>query len=430
MSLEKEKKDPFAEVATYIKNAANLLSVAEVKIDQLLKPQFVHTETLKVETRYGDETFSAYRIQFNNARGPFKGGIRFHPKADQSEVTALAATMSIKCAVVNIPFGGAKGGVVIDPKRYDDIDLEKISRAYIKAFLPYIGVDLDIPAPDVYTNAKTMAWMLDEYEQITGLSSPGVITGKPLCLGGSVGRDTATAQGSVYVLEEYLKTQNKDISGLKVAIQGFGNAGAVVAKLLHAKGALIVSVSDSSGTISYEKGLDPAEMQDYKNGGKSLLDYGKEKNITDTDFQFSPDSNSVIFTEVDILIPAALDNVITIDNVNQIKAKAIFELANNPITSEADNILSTQGIDVLPDVLVNAGGVVVSYFEWVQNRQQLYWDEVTIRERLEKIMLKAFQEIYKQKDSRFSYRTAAYKIGVSRIMEAMEFRGKFRVEKE
>ena len=203
MSLEKH--DPFTEVVAHITDAANLLSVPEIEINKLLKPQFIRTDTLKIKTKYGDESFSAYRIQFNNSRGPFKGGIRFHPKADESEVSALAATMSIKCAVVNIPFGGAKGGVVIDPKRYDEADLEKVSRAYIKSFLPYIGVDIDIPAPDVYTNAKTMAWMLDEYEQITGLSSPGVITGKPLNLGGSVGRDTATAQGSVYVLEEYLK---------------------------------------------------------------------------------------------------------------------------------------------------------------------------------------------------------------------------------
>ena len=426
MSLEKH--DPFTEVVAHITDAANLLSVPEIEINKLLKPQFIRTDTLKIKTKYGDESFSAYRIQFNNSRGPFKGGIRFHPKADESEVSALAATMSIKCAVVNIPFGGAKGGVVIDPKRYDEADLEKVSRAYIKSFLPYIGVDIDIPAPDVYTNAKTMAWMLDEYEQITGLSSPGVITGKPLNLGGSVGRDTATAQGSVYVLEEYLKTQNKNITELRVAIQGFGNAGAVVAKLLHAKGALIIAVSDSSGTLSHPKGLDPAEILNAKMGGRSLLDYGKEKIVTDSDLHVLPDPIAVLYTEVDILIPAALDNVITLQNVADVKAKAIFELANNPTTREAEAVLTARGVDVMPDVLVNAGGVVVSYFEWVQNRQQWYWDEVTVKERLEKIMLSAFQEIYKQKDSRFSYRTIAYKIGVGRILEAMRHRGQLKVD--
>ena len=428
MSLEKH--DPFTEVVAHITNAAKLLAVPEEEINKLLKPQFTRTDTLKIKTKYGDESFSAYRIQFNNARGPFKGGIRFHPKADESEVSALSATMSIKCAVVNIPFGGAKGGVVIDPKKYDEVDLEKVSRAYIKAFLPYIGVDTDIPAPDVYTNAKTMAWMLDEYEQITGSNSPGVITGKPIILGGSVGRDTATAQGSVYVMEEYLKTQSKSISGLKVAIQGFGNAGAVVAKLLHAKGALIVAVSDSSATLRYQRGLDPAEILNAKTGGKSLLDYGNEKSVTDSDLQVVSDPNAVLYTEVDILIPAALDNVITIQNVADIKAKAIFELANNPTTREAEESLTERGVDVVPDVLVNAGGVVVSYFEWVQNRQQWYWDEVTVKDRLQNIMLSAFQEIYKQKDSRFSYRTVSYKIGVSRILEAMRLRGHLKVTDE
>lgn len=424
------KHDPFTEVVAHITNAANLLAVPESEINSLLKPQFTRTDTLKVKTKYGDENFSAYRIQFNNARGPFKGGIRFHPKADESEVSALAATMSIKCAVVNIPFGGAKGGVVIDPKKYDEIDLEKVSRAYIKAFLPYIGVDTDIPAPDVYTNAKTMSWMLDEYEQITGLSSPGVITGKPLSLGGSVGRDTATAQGSVYVLEEYLKTQNKNVSGLRVSIQGFGNAGAVVAKLLHAKGALIIAVSDSSATISHQRGLDPAEILNAKIEGKSLLDYGNEKSSNDNDLQVVSDSSAVLYADVDVLIPAALDNVITAQNVVEVKAKTIFELANNPTTREAEDILTARGVDVLPDVLVNAGGVVVSYFEWVQNRQQWYWDDVTVKDRLEKIMLSAFQEIYKQKESRFSYRTTAYKIGVSRILEAMRLRGQLKAKDE
>ncbi len=428
--MSQEKHDPFIEVVEHIVGAGKLLSAAESEINKLLKPQFIRTDTLKVKTKYGDETFSAYRVQFNNARGPFKGGIRFHPKADESEVSALAATMAIKCAVVNIPFGGAKGGVVIDPKKYDDGDLEKVSRSYIKSFLPYIGVDVDIPAPDVYTSSKTMAWMLDEYEQITGQSSPGVITGKPLSLGGSVGRDTATAQGAVYVLEEYLKTQNKNISGLKVAIQGFGNAGAIVAKLLHAKGAIITAVSDSSATLINPNGLDPAEILEAKNLGKSLLEYGGDKTNSDIGLQVVSDSSAVLYTEVDILIPAALDNVITSANADKVKATAIFELANNPTSAEAEKTLIEKGVDIIPDVLVNAGGVVVSYFEWVQNRQQWYWDELTVKERLQEIMLKAFQEIYKQKEARYSYRATAYKIGVGRILEASRLRGQLKIEED
>ena len=418
-----EKNSPFDEVVRHITEAAKELNLKEDDVSTLLKPQYKRNHILKVETAKGNESFPAYRVQFNNARGPFKGGIRFHPNADESEVTALAATMAIKCAVVNIPFGGAKGGVVVDPKLYNDTDLEKISRAYIKAFLPYIGVDVDIPAPDVYTNPRVMAWMLDEYEQITSSSTPGVITGKPVNIGGSVGRNTATAQGAVYVLEEYIKVSGKNLNNLRISIQGFGNAGATIAKLLHARGCNIVAVSDSSATLYSKNGFDPQPLIEAKAMNKSLLEYGNEiKNIY-PDIEIYSDSNQVLFIETDVLIPAALDNVINSSNVSQVKTKVILELANNPVSYDAEKKLSENGVDVIPDVLVNAGGVVVSYFEWVQNRQQWYWDEETVSERLKQIMLKAFSDIYKKKVSNETYRLTAYKIGVGRIIEAMQLRG-------
>ncbi len=421
--MEHTKTNPFEEIKKHITNTARNLNISDSDINTLLKPQNIRNHNLKVKTKHGDETFSAYRIQFNNARGPFKGGIRFHPKADESEVSALAATMAIKCAVVNIPFGGAKGGVVVDPKKYDDEDLEKISRAYIKTFLPYIGVDMDIPAPDVYTNAQTMAWMLDEYEQITGISSPGIITGKPISIGGSLGRATATAQGAVFILDEYTKITEKDLNGLRVAIQGFGNAGATVAKLLHARGCLIVGVSDSSATLINENGLDPQPFIDAKNTNKSLWEFGNELKVTDPSLSVTPNPNAVLFIDTDILIPAALDNVIHADNVNEIKASAILELANNPVSYEAEEILTLRGIDVIPDVLVNSGGVVVSYFEWVQNKQQWYWDEDLVAGRLHDTMVSAFKSIYEQKTATETYRNTAYRIGVGKIVEAMRLRG-------
>lgn len=419
--MENTNHDPFSEVKKHIIKTAENLGLSDDKIEKLLKPQYVRNHNLKVSTKFGEEVFNAYRVQFNNARGPFKGGIRFHPKADESEVSALAATMAIKCAVVDIPFGGAKGGVVIDAKKYDDTDLEKVSRAYIKTFLPYIGVDVDIPAPDVYTNSKTMAWMLDEYEQITGVSSPGIITGKPISIGGSKGRDIATAQGAVFVLEQYIETTGRSLSGLKIAIQGFGNAGATVAKLLHARGANIVSVSDSSATLTNYKGIDPEPLIEAKSANKSLLEFAtenKQEHLTIVN-----DSNAVLFTDVDILIPAALDNVINSQNADKIKAFAILELANNPVSHEAENILTGKSVDIIPDVLVNAGGVVVSYFEWVQNKQQWYWDNETVINRLQDKMLDAFKTIHEQKLHTETYREAAYKIGVKRIAEAMSLRG-------
>ncbi len=409
--------DPFAQISSHIIKAARILSVPDSQLELLLRPQNSCHETLVVETRAGKQEFPAYRIQFNNARGPYKGGIRFHPKADLKEVTALAAAMAIKCAVVDIPFGGAKGGVEINPKDFSEADLELVARAYMQAFQPYLGVDIDIPAPDVYTNPQVMAWMLDEYEQIIGQSCPGVITGKPLSLGGSRGRDMATALGAVHVLTEYARSSNKNLVGLRIAVQGFGNAGSIIAKLLHAEGCVLVAASDSAGTIFRVGGLDPMVLIEHKAKGLALNSYETVDNE-------SVDPAAVLIADCDVLIPAALDNAITEETVDGVKAKTILELANNPTTPEAEDRLTKRGVDVLPDVLVNAGGVVVSYFEWVQNRQQYYWEESLIEERLAQKMTAAFHALHEQKISSGTYREAAYHIAVSRLLEAMRLRGR------
>lgn len=411
--------NPFDQISSHIKNAASKLDLKETVLNKILKPQYVRSHVLNVKTSLGEEKMDAYRVQYNNARGPYKGGIRFHPKADESEVSALAAAMAIKCAVANIPFGGAKGGVVFDPKKYTEEDLEIIARAYARAFLPYLGSDVDIPAPDVYTTPQIMAWMLDEAEKVSGQSDPGFITGKPIALGGSLGRNTATAQGAVYVLQAYAKKKHFDLSGLTVAVQGFGNAGAVVAKLLHAAGAKIISVSDSKGTITTEDGIDPIVLEQFKNERQtnSVIDFNCSSKL-----EVSA-SDEVLYTKCDILVPAALDNVITIDNVDKIKAKVVLELANNPVTPEADMKLFENKIDVLPDVLVNSGGVIVSYFEWVQNKQQWYWDIETVNSRLEEKIVKAFNDVFDRKNDNNNYREAAYLLGVDRIAEATLLRG-------
>ena len=410
--------NPFEQISLHIKRAAERCDLTDAEVDTILKPQNPLAKTISVTTESGKVDYPAYRIQFNNARGPYKGGIRFHPQADQSEVTALAAAMAIKCAVVDIPFGGAKGGVSVDPKKLTEKELEAIARAYVSAFAADLGPDIDIPAPDVYTTPQIMSWMLDEYEKITGKSQPGFITGKPVSLFGSKGRDIATALGAVFVFLEYCKVNNLDIKETTTAIHGFGNAGGVVAKLLHERGCKIIAVSDSSGTIYKESGLDPIPLLQLKAEGKSVID------LKDNEAKVLL-SGAVLELECDLLVPAALDNVITDKNVEKVKAKIILELANNPTTPEAEKFLINNGVDVLPDVLVNAGGVIVSYFEWVQNREQYYWEESLVFERLERLICVAFRDVHQQKANHNSYREAAYEIGVKRIAKAMRLRGRF-----
>lgn len=411
--------NPFQNYLDNLGKTAKLLNYSDAEIAKLTEPQNIVNTNLEIETSLGKEIFPAYRVQFNNARGPFKGGIRFHSAADLDEVKALAALMAVKCAVVGIPLGGAKGGVTIDPKKYSAKDLELVSRAWARAMAPVIGVDKDIPAPDVYTNGQIMSYILDEFESIVGHAEPGVITGKPLELGGSLGRNIATAQGGIYVLEEVVKDAGLNFSDLKIAVQGFGNAGYTAASILHRMGAKIVAVSDSSGGLYDGNGLDPEEINRFKDeSGKGMIEFQKDgvKVLTNTE---------LLEVDCDVLIPAALDNQITASNAVNIKAKIILELANGPTTPEADEILFKKGITLVPDVLANAGGVTVSYFEWVQNRQGYYWTEAEVLSKLKDIIVKSYRDVYLlAKDKQVDLRLGAFSLGVKRIMDAMKLRGR------
>lgn len=410
--------NPFQNYLDNLERARLSLNLSKDEIKKLEEPQNIIESKIEIETSLGKEIFPVYRVQFNNARGPFKGGIRFHPAADLDEVKALAALMAIKCAVVSIPLGGAKGGVTIDPKKYNLKDLEMVSRAFAKVMQPYIGVSKDIPAPDVYTNGQIMSYILDEYEKIVGHEEFGVITGKPLELGGSLGRNIATAQGGIYVLEEIIKDLNFKIDNLKIAVQGFGNAGYTAASILNKMGAKIIAVSDSSAGVFFENGIDPEELNNFKEKGGSFKDFNKDgyKIIT---------NEELLVLDCDVLIPAALDNQITKDNAQEVKAKIVLELANGPTTPEADKILFEKGVKLVPDVLANAGGVTVSYFEWVQNRAGDMWTEEDIFKRLKNIMVSSYKAVRDlSSEKNIDFRLSAFSLGVKRIIEAMKLRGR------
>lgn len=425
-------RSPFEQIKGHMDEAIRFLGLSAEEEACLTTPDAVHEEELTVETSRGTEIFSAYRVQFNNARGPYKGGIRFHPDADLDEVKALAAAMAVKCAVVDIPLGGAKGGIAFDPKSYTRDDIERIARAYVRALHAHIGVDQDIPAPDVYTTSEIMGWMLDEYEHIAGRSEPGMITGKPLLLGGSKGRDEATAQGGVYVLEAYVADIGANPAELSVAVQGFGNAGMVAAKLLHTAGYRIVALSDSKGTLYSSEGLDPYRVEQAKHAGSAVTSLYCEGTVCD-EVRLRADSAEVLPPEAilsvpcDILIPAALDNQIRADNASSVRSRIILELANNPTTPEADMLLGQHDVIIIPDVLANAGGVTVSYFEWVQGRQQYYWPLDKVQRHLREIMVDAYRAVVQRAQAdTITYRQAAYRLGVERIHEAMRLRGRYR----
>ena len=362
------------------------------------------------------KVFQGFRVQHNNARGPFKGGIRFHPEETIDVVKALAAWMTWKCAVVDIPLGGGKGGVICNPKEMSDGELERLSRGYIDAIWEFIGPDRDIPAPDVYTNPQIMGWMMDEYSKFKGCGIPGVITGKPLSIGGSPGRDDATARGGVYTIIEAAKHLDFDLPAATVAIQGYGNAGSYAAILLHdIVGAKIVAVSDSKSGIYNKQGLDPHKVLRHKMETGSVINFPQTENISDSE---------LMELKVDILGPAGLETVITKENAPKIKAKIVAELANGPTTPEADEVLYQNGVFVIPDLLCNAGGVTVSYFEWIQNLNRLYWDEEEVHQRLSEKMTKAFQAVLAESLKRkVNMRAAAYIVAVVRVAEAMKLRG-------
>jgi len=360
--------------------------------------------------------FQGFRVQYNDARGPTKGGIRFHPDETIDTVRALAAWMTWKCALLNLPLGGAKGGVVCNPKEMSRGELERLSRAYIQAIYRFIGPDKDIPAPDVYTNSQIMAWMMDEYSKIAGKNQFGVITGKPLSLGGSAGRNNATARGGVFILREAAKECGVDLKKATVAVQGYGNAGYYAAYLAKSLlGCKIVAISDSKGGIFTEKGLNPEQVRKHKAKTGSVINFPNTKAIS---------NEEPLELEVDILIPAALENVITEKNASNIKAKIVAELANGPTTPEADDILYKNGVHVIPDFLCNAGGVTVSYFEMVQNFYMYYWDEREVYQQLDKKMTTAYHSVLNvSKKYNINMRQAAYAVAVERVVEAMKLRG-------
>ena len=360
--------------------------------------------------------FKGFRVQYNDARGPNKGGIRFHPDETIDTVRALAAWMTWKCAVVDIPLGGGKGGVICNPKEMSEMELERLSRAYIGQVGRILGPEKDIPAPDVYTTPQIMAWMMDEFSKITGYNSPGVITGKPLALGGSEGRGDATARGGAYTVREAAKHLNIDLTKATVAIQGFGNAGQYAATLFaELLGCKIVAVSDTKGGIYSEDGIDPEAVVKHKLATGSVIGFPGTRPLSNAD---------LLELSVDVLVPSALEGVITGDNAGNVHAKIICELANGPTSPEADEILWANNVFVIPDFLANAGGVTVSYFEWVQNVIGYYWEEEDVYEKLDKKMTRAFNDVLAMSlDYKVDMRVAAYMVSIQRVAEAMRLRG-------
>lgn len=412
--------DPFQNAQAQFDHAVTLLrsefeneSRFDAVVKKLREPDAVHTIELNVEMDNGKKhTFSAFRSQHNSARGPYKGGIRFHPQVTESEVKALSMWMTWKCATTGIPYGGGKGGVAVDPKQLSRSELQRVARAYARALAPHIGPWKDIPAPDVNTGSQTMAWMLDEYEQTIGQRAPATFTGKPLALGGSAGREEATGLGGVYVLRELVRELNLQPKNTRVAVQGFGNVGYWFAEHTHRLGFRIVALSDSKGGIvtNSSHGLTPKEVLDYKSEKGSLIGFPGTEAIT---------NEALLETDAEIIVPSALEHVITKTNAPRVRAKAIIEMANGPVTPEADVILHERGVLSVPDVLANAGGVTVSYFEWVQNLYGYSWTHAEVLERLEPLMVRAFSSTWKTHRQRnVPLRTAAYLAAVRTVIEA------------
>lgn len=415
----------FKDALVRLKKYGEAAGISHDVIESLMHPFSVLKATLPVRMDNGSTAyFTGYRCRYNNTLGPTKGGIRFHPNVNMAEIQALALWMTIKCAVVSLPFGGGKGGIIVDPKNLSALELERLSRAYVRAMADFIGPHTDIPAPDVYTNARIMGWMMDEYEAIKRIKAPGVITGKPVRLGGSLGRDDATGRGAYICILELSKKLQLEPEKTTVAVQGFGNGGYHVARLLHDAGYKIVAISDSKGGIYSPKGFDVASIYEEKQRSRVVRAVYCEQSVCELVDHDVISNQDLLSLDVDILIPAALEGVITKDNAASIKAKNIVEVANGPILSSADPIIEENGIQVIPDVLANAGGVTVSYFEWVQNRQGIKWSLEEVHARLQTIMIEAFNEVWDLARNRnLSLRSAAYAVAIGRIGEAVEAHG-------
>lgn len=411
--------DPFEIAVKQLERASQYMEISDEALEFLKRPQRILEVTIPVLMDDGSvKVFTGFRVQYNWARGPTKGGIRYHPEETLSTVKALAAWMTWKTAVMNLPYGGAKGGVICNPKEMSEREKEILSRNYIKAIYDIISPYADIPAPDVYTDPKIMGWMMDEYESIARRRDPafGVITGKPLSIGGSLGRIDATARGAAYTVREAAKIIGMNLKDATIAVQGYGNAGYYMAKIMGDEyGMKVIAVSDSKGGIYNPDGLNADEVLKWKSEHRSVIDFPGATNIT---------NKELLELEVDILAPAAIENVITKDNADNVKAKIVAEVANGPITPEADEILLEKGILQIPDFLCNAGGVTVSYFEWVQNINGYYWTLEEVYKKLDEKMTRAFHDVYKvSKEKNIHMRDAAYVVAVQRVYQAMLDRG-------
>ncbi|MBN1586472.1 MAG: Glu/Leu/Phe/Val dehydrogenase [Candidatus Omnitrophica bacterium] len=415
----------FAEASQRVVKALAHATVPPDAIERLKYPKSALKVSIPVRMDTGDlKVFPGYRVRYDDSLGPTKGGIRFHPGVNMDEVTSLAFWMTFKCAALNLPFGGGKGGIRVNPKELSRFELERLSRGYIDAVNIMIGPDRDIPAPDVYTNQMIMGWMLDEYGIINHKHVPAVITGKPIPMGGSLGRESATARGAFFTIEAIMPKLGKAPQDTTVAIQGFGNAGGILAELLHEAGYKIIAVSDSKGGVYAEQGLDIPMVRRFKEKRKQLKAVYCEGSVCHIEEHQTLTNEELLELDVDILAPSALENQITAENADRIKAKYIFEVANGPTTPAADEILNNKGKLVVPDILTNAGGVTVSYFEWVQNRQGFYWSEDKVNSLLKERMVAETENIWRfMEEKQIDMRTAAYAHALNRIGAAIEAKG-------
>ena len=406
-----------------IDDAAKKLSLDHNIHKTLRTPRRSLMVTFPVKMDNGEvEIFTGYRVQYNYVKGPSKGGIRYHPDVSLEEVTALAALMALKCAVVDIPFGGAKGGVACDPKKMSMDELEHLTRRYTYMILPLIGPEQDIPAPDVNTDYQTMSWIMDTYSMLRGYTVPGVVTGKPLQLGGSKGRATATGRGLTYATEEMLRRLSKSAKDTTVCVQGFGNVGMNVAKFLHMDGCRIVGVTDMTGGIFNPKGIDIPSLAVHSEKMKGIRGFSGGEFVT----EMAEANRRLLSMECDVMIPAALENQISGSNASDVKAKIIVEGANGPITRDADEILNKKGVHLVPDILANSGGVIVSYFEWVQDAQAYLWSEDEVNFRLKDLMTAAFGQVWNSAEKhKVNLRKAAYMLAVEKMAEITRLRGIF-----
>jgi glutamate dehydrogenase (NAD(P)+) len=414
----REELNPFAIAKQQFNLAADFLNLDDSTREVLSNAKRQLIVSIPVKMDGGDvKVFEGYRVQHNIARGPAKGGIRYHPNVTLDEVKALAAWMTWKCATVGIPYGGGKGGVICDPKSLSQNELERLTRRYAFEIAPIIGPDRDIPAPDVYTDEQTMAWIMDTISMVRGHTELGVVTGKPISLGGSQGRSEATARGCLYALREACRVQGMDLKGARVSIHGFGNAGANISHMVAADGARVVAISDSKVGLYSESGIDIQEALRHKKKTSSLVGMRGVKEIARDD---------VLTVDCDILLPSALENAITLENVGQVKAKIIAELANGPTTPGSDRVFADEGVFLVPDILANAGGVTVSYYEWVQDQYSFFWSEKQINETLEQTMRAAFKSVH-ETAQRYDtdMRIGAYILAVDRVAEATRVRGIF-----